>query len=78
MKDRGLRRYIKEVKIRNRVKERNYQYDPNEYWKEDQCAHGKLAKTPKPCSRFCCGNPRKFWGKKTRQELSNEVGIKQV
>ena len=70
MKHRGLRRFIREVKINNRVKERLHGYDPDEYWK-DETSQGKLAKTPKPCSAFCCGNPRRFWGEKTRQELRN-------
>ena len=29
---------------------------------------GRMAKTPHPCSSFCCGNPRKHFGQKTVQE----------
>jgi hypothetical protein len=28
----------------------------------------KSATTPCPCSNFCCGNPRKWFGEITRQE----------
>ena len=29
---------------------------------------GKAVGTPKPCSCFMCGNPRKYYGEKTVQE----------
>jgi len=29
----------------------------------------KLLRTRKPCSRPCCGNPRRWFGKRTPQEL---------
>ena len=29
---------------------------------------GRMIKTPKPCSCYMCGNPRKFEGKITRKE----------
>jgi hypothetical protein len=33
---------------------------------------GMVAHTPKTCSCPCCGNPRKHFGLKTRQELKEE------
>jgi len=30
---------------------------------------GKLVSTPKPCSCYMCGNPRKYWGEKTLREI---------
>ena len=32
---------------------------------------GMLARTPHPCSRACCGNPRKYFNKPTVQERRN-------
>lgn len=32
---------------------------------------GKLAQTRVPCSGPCCGNPRRYFGELTRQELRN-------
>jgi hypothetical protein len=29
----------------------------------------RSAVTPHPCSNFCCGNPRKWFGDLTRQEM---------
>jgi hypothetical protein len=29
---------------------------------------GMMARTRKPCSGPCCGNPRKWWGERTVQE----------
>jgi hypothetical protein len=39
---------------------------------------GFIANTPHPCSRYCCGNPRKHFKEVTKQEkihtLSFELG----
>ena len=35
----------------------------------------RLHKNRAPCSRWCCGNPRKHFNEKTRQEIKQE-GIK--
>lgn len=32
----------------------------------------KVIKTPTPCSCWMCGNPRKYFGTKTYQELKQE------
>jgi hypothetical protein len=29
---------------------------------------GMMARTPKLCSRYCCGNPRRHFGERTVQE----------
>jgi len=29
---------------------------------------GRVAKTPRPCSAWCCGNPRRHFGTPTMQE----------
>jgi hypothetical protein len=31
-----------------------------------------MRKTRVPCSGICCGNPRKWFGKKTKQELMSD------
>ena len=36
-----------------------------------RCA--KYVSTPTPCSCYACGNPRKWWKQKTRQELKFEI-----
>ncbi len=36
---------------------------------------GAMARTPKPCSGPCCGNPRKWWGLPTAQERRQSRGL---
>ena len=36
---------------------------------------GILVTTAQVCSSYCCGNPRKWFGSKTRQELRAEEVI---
>lgn len=36
---------------------------------EGEEAIRKNAVTPHPCSGYCCGNPRKWFGEATRQEV---------
>jgi len=38
------------------------------YADDGEIAQG-LFKTRTPCSGMCCGNPRKWYGERTRQEL---------
>jgi len=33
----------------------------------------KVVNTPKPCSCFMCGNPRRYYGEKTIQEQKAEI-----
>lgn len=36
----------------------------------------KAAVTPHPCSSYCCGNPRKWFGSVTRQEQVADLNYK--
>lgn len=44
------------------------------YWSYDRlepmspATLGKVVDTPHPCSQACCGNPRRHFGTRTRQE----------
>lgn len=38
---------------------------------------GLYRKTQKPCSNYCCGNPRKHFGEKTVQEIKSDEDFKQ-
>ena len=33
--------------------------------------------TPKKCSCYMCGNPRKFFNEKTKQEIDSELKLKE-
>ena len=33
---------------------------------------GKYVQAPKSCSKYCCGNPRRYFNEKTRQEQRAE------
>ena len=47
-------------------------FRPDEDWEEASAA---MMVTHRPrCSGYCCGNPRKHFGKKTRQEIKFEQG----
>jgi hypothetical protein len=60
---RDFRRYQYEIrKLRVRRRLRWWGMDETPFWL------GRYANTPKPCSCWMCGNPRKF-GQLTRQEL---------
>jgi len=37
----------------------------------------KFINTPKPCSCFMCGNPRKFWKEKTLQEIRSRTNFEE-
>ena len=57
IRNRAYRRFIREVKIRNRVRERMFtvrQHDPSpDYWLRPDVM-GSLAKTTKRCGGYCC------------------------
>ncbi|MEZ4775950.1 MAG: hypothetical protein R3D00_22420 [Bacteroidia bacterium] len=55
--------------IRRHHRERLLQKRKN-YWGNDRVHEIKanVINTPKPCSCFMCGNPRKYWNEKTVQE----------
>lgn len=45
-----------------------YQY-PDHFEKMSVDNLGKIVDTPHPCSKYCCGNPRKHFGHRTLQEV---------
>ena len=61
--DRSYRRAQRERLKRNR---RNYWGFAFGELKDAQLA--KVIDTPHPCSSYCCGNPRKWFGEVTMQE----------
>lgn len=71
---RAQRRFHRE-RIRNKRKS---------YWNANDLPNGHLddvrlgivTSTPATCSCWMCGNPRKYWGDKTRQELMSEEKFK--
>jgi len=69
---RALRRHHK---IRLNKKRINYYtrgfYEKNRVDVEHQTL--KFVDTPKPCSCWMCGNPRKHWKEETRQELISKT-----
>lgn len=62
---------IKE-QVRERLRVRNLRTD--RFNEIDEREVGFLATTPKPCSCEMCGNPRRHFGKVTRQEIINRRG----
>ena len=36
---------------------------------------GMVARTPKPCSKPCCGNPRRHFGEKSIKEKIHETTV---
>jgi hypothetical protein len=63
MRSRGIRRHHEErIKLRVRSYYRGYAAnDPRHI--------GKIAHTRRICSCQMCGNPRRYWGQETIQEL---------
>jgi len=61
MSKRALRRFVYQKRKKSVLKNFNWLHD-------DSKRIGVLANTPKVCSCFMCGNPRKFWKKITLQE----------
>jgi len=55
----------KKARIRNMLVH-NYGRDPDSISPTEV---GILANTPKLCSSWCCGNPRKWFGQPTIQEM---------
>ncbi len=64
---RALRRFHKE-----RIQKKRKQYlifeSPNDL-ESNEIRLKKALKTPTVCSCWMCGNPRKYFGEKTRQEI---------
>ena len=53
------------------MKDNGWFADPFTRWSdpEGEVAIRKNAATPHPCSSYCCGNPRKWFGELTWQEV---------
>lgn len=68
MRNKAFRRFNEELRKRDVVKRKYYYHD--EY---SPTQIGRYAHTPKVCSCYMCGNPRKYYGNsrnaKTIQEL---------
>lgn len=67
MRDRNWRRGQREriwARAKKRILERDARWD-NGWWEDHPedlaAAIGREARTPHPCSRYCCGNPRHHW-----------------
>lgn len=52
-----------EQRIKEKVKKYHVCHDPN-----DPSVVGQVAETPARCSCYMCGNPRKYFNKRTLQE----------
>ena len=73
MRDRSWRRYQRTLAIdraRRHMRDNGFFYHSHSCWTEydAELAIRKNAITPQPCSLYCCGNPRKWFGQETHQE----------
>lgn len=73
MRDRSWRRAQRELAIsrtRRWMKDKGWFSEPYIRWSEESIESiiRKNAITPHSCSSYCCGNPRKWFGKITHQE----------
>lgn len=73
MRNRPWRRAQRErviARTRRQMKSRGWFSEPYTRWttRDAEVAIRKNAVTPHPCSGFCCGNPRKWFGDLTLQE----------
>ena len=67
----GNRLFVANKKAR-RFYKKVYSYldDRYPYYRRDLSREiGVMRKTRVRCSGYCCGNPRRHWGKVTRQEM---------
>jgi len=67
--NRALRRHH-----RNRIKQKVKHYYGGVH-KDNQVALGFAVNTPHPCSRECCGNPRKHFKDVTKQEKIHDLAF---
>lgn len=59
---------------RLKSKRKNYwNHGYNTYETTEEVLSGKVVDTPKVCSCYMCGNPRKYFKEKTRQEKKFEL-----
>jgi hypothetical protein len=68
MRDRSWRRGRRELTVaraRKRILDRDSRFGGVNWWDDHMddlaAAAGRAARTPHPCSRYCCGNPRRHW-----------------
>lgn len=74
---RALRRHQATTHMQRRLKEdRNQHYDDLSCacW-TDAKAMSRFKEQPKHCSHICCGNPRRWFGDRTIQELRAEMAV---
>ena len=66
----SLKRALRRHHRARLLKKRQYYWGMSlvEFEKSHPTKKGRLVKTPKPCSCYLCGNPRKFFKEKTVQE----------
>lgn len=74
MRNRSWRRAQRErviARTRRWMKDNGWFTEPFTRWSDSECEEvvRKNAITPHPCSGHCCGNPRKWFGQATRQEV---------
>ena len=74
MRDRQWRRFQKE-RVRNNVEKWARFSGILNFRTEDEIKEWicKSTDTPHPCSAHCCGNPRKWFGQRTIQELKADI-----
>lgn len=62
------------------IKRHNWYYGPTTYKSEEEIKLDelrRLRKTHKRCSCYMCGNIRKYFGKKTKQEILAEFSAQE-
>jgi hypothetical protein len=75
MHGRAMRRHQADRHLRRRLRE-----DRNQHYNDLSCscwsdakAMARFKEQPKRCSRpWCCGNPRRFGGQRTMQEMRSD------
>lgn len=71
MRDRSWRRAQRERAIARVTRNHKWLQPPFFYGSEEERHEAicRAARTPKPCSRYCCGNPRKWFDGSERLTL---------
>lgn len=63
MRDRNWRRGQRDRAYERAIRKNKWLWEEH-FWGSDEERHvaaRKAARTRKPCSRYCCGNPRRHW-----------------
>jgi len=74
MRNRAERRHHQERVKEKRRKQLEQSYSGS-YLLDDPRANGRFAATPKPCSKHCCGNPRRHYHEETFQEQRDKQDL---